>query len=174
MSPEEIRTRALYLFLMCSQAVEQFAERLMARLPPAPGQSQRLAGQSLRREVGLLFRYWTTRQIWVQLESSEVDAKRLNLALLRLFTERFKLPRDGSGLRYAELSTLAEEVKELSARVTSALGPTSQPLVVELAGGIAPWRDAVSRYTSDALERPVQELAENVQAWAGRTPGQAA
>jgi len=174
MNPEEIRIRSLYLFLACSQAVEQAAQRLMSLLPMAPAPSQRLTEQSVRRELGLLFRYWTTRRIWEQLGSSEADAKRLNLALLRLFIEGFKLPRDGSGLRYAELSTLAEEVTELGARLTNALGAVDQLVLTELAGGIAPWRDAVGRYTSEALERPTDELAANVRAWAGRLPEQPA
>jgi len=170
MTQEEIRIRSMYLFLACSRAVEQLKDRLVttcASWPPAA--APRLEG-SLRRELGMLFRYWTTRRIWVRLDSNEADAKLLNLALLRLFTDGFHLPRDGSGLRYAELSTLADEVRELSHRITNALGVEHPPLLAELQGSIAQWRDAVLGYTTEALERPVDQLATHVKAWAERRP----
>ena len=88
MSPEEIRVRSLYLFLACSQAIEQLKDRLIATLPSAPSSVKLLLDKSLKREFGLLFRYWATRQIWRRLEANETDAKSLNLALLRLFFEK--------------------------------------------------------------------------------------
>ena len=169
MTQEEIRIRSVYLFLACSQAVEQFTERLVATFPSSPVSSKLLLERLLKRELGLLFRYWTTRKIWEQLESDEANAKSLNLALLRLFTDGFKLPKDGSGLRYAELSTPAEELHELTQRITSALGLEHQPLVAELQSGILPWREAVLRYTVSALEMPVEELTSSVKQWAERT-----
>ena len=170
MTPEEIRVRSLYLFLTCWQAVDQFKERLLGTLP-APAPSKAMVERTLRRELGLLFRYWITRQIWERLESSEADAKQLNLALLRLFTEGFKLSKDGSGLRYAQLSTLPDEVQELSHRITNALGTTYPALLGELSAAILPWRDAVGRYTVDALELPVAQLTSSVKEWAERMPG---
>jgi hypothetical protein len=118
-----------------------------------------------------LFRYWATRQIWEQLESEEADAKALNLALLRLFTDAFGLPKDGSGLRYAELSNLTEEFQELSHRITNALGLEHRPLLSELQATIMPLRDAISRYTRDALELSPEQLRPSVQEWAGRVVG---
>lgn len=168
MTEEEIRVRSIYLFLVCSQAVEQFKDRLAASLPSPPLSSKLLTERLLRRELGLLFRYWTTREIWQRLEADEADAKHLNLALLRLFTNDFKLPKDGSGLRYAELSTPAEEAQELSQRVTTALGVEHQPLLAELQGGLLSWRSAVLKYTADALERPLDELTASIKAWAER------
>ena len=171
MTQEEITVRSTYILLACSQAVEQLKDRL-ASLVPVPGPPIKLViERSLKRELGLLFRYWTTRKIWEQLDANEADAKQLNLALLRLFTEAFKLPRDGSGLRYAELSTLAEEVQELSRRITTALGTTHEPLLAELQGALAPWRETVSKYAVDALQLPLDQLALTVKEWAEqRTP----
>ena len=171
MTQEEIRVRSAYLFLACSQAVEQFTDRLAATLSSPPLSVQPTLQKSLRRELGLLFRYWATRQIWQRLESSDADARSLNLALLRLFTDAFRLPRDGSGLRYAELSTLTEELRELSHRITNALGMEHQPLLAELEAGILPWRDAVTTYTTDALQLSLEELSAKVKGWTGEGPG---
>ena len=171
MSPEEIRTRSVYLFLSCSRVLEQFAERLAATVPTSAPLDRRVLERSLRKELGLLFRYWTTRQIWERLEASEADAKRLNLALLRLFTDSFKLPQDGSGIRYAELSTLAEEVRELGHRLTQALGMEYPPLVETLEGEILLWQEAVMKQTADALNLPLPQAASSVKAWAEQAPG---
>lgn len=170
MNPEEIRVRSLYLFLACSQAIDQLNDRLIATLPSAPSSVKLLLDKSLKREFGLLFRYWATRQIWRRLEANETDAKALNLALLRLFFEGLRLPRDGSGMRYAELSTMNEETSELSQRITNAIGAEHHPLVKELEGAILPWRDAVFRYTVDALELPIDQLSSSIKAWAERPP----
>ena len=170
MIPEEIQLRARYLFLASSRAVNQLTARLIATLPsPAPAVVPALE-KSLKRELGLLFRYWASQQIWERLDASEADAKHLNLALLRLFTEAFRLPQDGSGLRYAELSNLAEEVRELSRRITEALGVSHQPLLGELERAILPWRDAVSQYTTDALGLPLERLSASVKELGG-APG---
>ncbi len=99
MTQEDIRVRSAYLFLACSQAVEQFKDHLVATFPSPPIASPLVLDKLLRRELGLLFRYWTTRKIWEQLEASEADAKDLNLVLLRLFTDGLKLPKDARGLR---------------------------------------------------------------------------
>ena len=170
MTTEEIRVRSAYLFLACSQAVDQFKDRLSATFPSPSLSSQLVLERSLRKELGILFRYWVTRQIWERLESHEEDAKTLNLALLRLFTTAFQLPRDGTGLRYAELSTLAEETHELSHRITDTLGMEHQPLLTELRGATMSWRDAVAQYTTDALELPLHQLASKVKEWTERVP----
>ena len=170
MTTEEIRIRSVYLFLSCSQVLEQFAARLAAMVPAASPSVQRRLDRSLKKELALLFRYWSTRQIWQRLESSGADARDLNLAVLRLFTDAFKLPQDGSGIRYAELSTLAEEVHELSQRLTYALGAEPEPLLDALQAGILPWREAVTRHTTDALSLPLEQLASAVKAWAEQAP----
>ena len=168
MSPEEIRTRSVHLFLACARDLEAFAGRLAATMPAASPSAQRALDRSLKKELALLFRYWATRQIWERLDANETDAKELNVALLRLFTGAFKLPQDGSGIRYAELSTLAEEARELSQRLTHALGMDDPPLLGALQAGILSLREAVTRHTEDALNRPLDELASSVKAWADR------
>ena len=170
MTEEETRVRSVYLFLACSQAIDQFKDRLVATFETSPLSSKLLLEKLLRRELGLLFRYWTTRQIWERLDANEADAKNLNLALLRLFTDAFKLPKDGSGLRYAELSTLAEEAQELSHRITNALGMEHRPLLTELQGAILPCRDAVTKYTVEALDLPVSQLTASIKEWAEPAP----
>ena len=170
MAPEEIRIRSLYLFLSCSQAIEVFAARLAATFPSPPLATQLMLEQSLKRELGMLFRYWTTRHIWNRLDANEADAKELNLALLRLFTSGFRLHKDGSGLRYAELATPAEETNELNHRITHALGVEHPPLLVELQQGILPWRHAVAKYTAEALELPIDQLAPRVRDLASHSP----
>lgn len=166
MTQEEIRIRSVYLFLACAQAVEQVKDRLVATFPSPPLSSKVLLDVQLRRELGLLFRYWATRKIWKQLEQHEADAKALNLALLRLFTDGFKLSQDGSGLRYAELSTPSEEVGELSHRLTNALGIEHQPMLVVLHSDFLGWRETVLTHTLEALERPLDELTTSVKRWA--------
>ncbi|MBI3321551.1 MAG: hypothetical protein HYZ91_04695 [Candidatus Omnitrophica bacterium] len=170
MTQEEIRIRSLYLFLACSQAVEQLAARLAATVPSPPSELRRALDKSLRRELGLLFRYWAAQQVWERWESHEADATHVNLALLRLFTDAFKLPRDGSGLRYASLSSLSEEVTELGRRLSDALGITSQPLLGELQGAILPWHDAIMTYTAEALALPLAQLSSGINALAERPP----
>lgn len=169
MEPEALRIRSLYLFLSCSQAIDTFAARLAATFTAPPLATQLMLEQSLKRELGMLFRYWTTRHIWQRLDANEADAKELNLALLRLFTNGFRLPRDGSGLRYAELATPAEETNELSHRISHALGVEHPPLLVELQQGILPWRHAVMKYTAEALELPIDQLAPRVRELASRS-----
>jgi hypothetical protein len=171
MTPEEIRVRSVYLFLACSQAVEQVTAKLAATVPSPPLSMKLLVEKALRRELGLLFRYWTTRQIWERLEANEENAKALNLALLRLFTNAFGLPKDGSGLRYAELSTLGEELHELAHRIANAVGTEQRALLDELQRGMLPWRDAILRHTAEALEKPLEQLTPSVRTWAERAPG---
>lgn len=168
MTQEEIRIRSVYLFLACSHTMEQAKDQLVTTFSHPPLSSTLLLDKLLRREMGLLFRYWATRRIWERLESNEVDAKNLNLAVLRLFVQGFNLPKDGSGLRYAELSTPAEEARELGHRVADALGMDYQPLLTQLQGGIVSWRDSVLKHTIDALERPADELTAKVKQWAER------
>ena len=169
MSPDEIRLRSLYLFYACSRAVTELKDRLLTTFPDQPITSSLVLDRALVRELGMLFRYWTTRQIWDLLEETEEDAKQLNLALLRLFTEGFRLPKDGSGLRYAELSSPSEEVRELGQRITAALGLEHQPLLDELSAGIVGWRDDVTRHTKAALDLTIGEVSSAVKEWAQRS-----
>ncbi len=170
MTQEDIRVRSLYLLLVSSRAVEEFKNHLAATFPAQPLSARLQLDRAIWRELGMLFRYWITRQVWDLLEDHEEDAKALNVALLRLFTENFRLPRDGSGLRYAELSTPAEEVQELMQRLTNALEMTHQPMLEALQGGILSWRDAIARHTIEALQWPIEELAVKIKEWAEQIP----
>jgi len=169
MIPEDIRLRATYLFLACSRAIEQLTESLVTHLPSPALRLKPLLEKPLRRELGLLVRYWTTRHIWQQWESNEAQAKQLNLVLLRLFTEEFRLPKDGTGLRYAELSTLEEDLRELSRRIINAIEVEHPPLLGELQEGLLPCREAVLRHTVEALQLPLDQLQSRISAWT--TPG---
>lgn len=164
MSPEEIRIRSLYLFHACSRTIDQVTARLVAAYTSPPPSAQPAVEKSLKRELGLLVRYWAAQQIWERLDASEADAQQLNLSLLRLFTDAFRLPRDGSGLRYAELSTLAEEIQELGRRITTALSVSHRPLLVELEAAMLPCRDAVTTHTTNALQEPLERLLASVKA----------
>ena len=165
MVPEELRVRSLYIFLSCSRAIEEASGRVRAAVPDSLSSVQPALDKTLKKELALLFRYWATRRIWERLGSDELGAKELNLALLRLFFEGFKLPKDGSGMRYAELSTVSEEIRELAHRVAHALGGEHPPLLEELERAILPWRDAVLQCTAEALSRSTEDLSSAIAAW---------
>ena len=167
MTGEEVQVRARYLFVLCTRAVERCCHQLLAGPALASSANGSPIQKPLRRELGILFRYWATRQIWQRWESKETDATQLNLALLRCFTDEFKLPQDGSGLRYAELSTLEDEVRELSRRIASALNVDAGALLTELHHTIAPSREAVVQSTIDALELPLTQLSHELQQQSG-------
>lgn len=166
MIEEEVRVRSVYLFVSCAQLIEECKERLVAKLPVPSLSSKVLLDKAITRELGLLFRYWATRSIWEKLAVNEESAKQLNLALLRLFTNGLKLPKDGSGLKYAELSVLSEEARELSHRMTAAIGSEHPPLLAELHGSIAAWRAEILKHTADALQRPLDQLTGRIKDWA--------
>ena len=170
MTEEEIRVRSVYLFISSSQLIDRCKDRLVATLPVPSLSSKVLLDKAITRELGLLFRYWATRSIWEKLSGDENAAKQLNLALLRLFTNGLKLPKDGSGLKYAELSTLPEEVRELSRRITMAINNEHPPLLAELQGSIAAWRAETLRHTAEALQRPLDQLTGKIKAWAEHLP----
>lgn len=165
-----MRVRCVYLFLACSDAAEQTKDRLVATFTTPPPLVAGALEKALRRELGLLFRYWASRQVWGHLESDEADATRFNLMLLRLFVDGFKLSRDGSGLRYAELSTPAEELRELCHRITEAIGMEHPPLVAQLHGSLGSLRDTVAQHAAEALGWPLERLTPRVKAWLERPP----
>ena len=170
MTPEEVHVRSLYLFLACSRAIEEGCSRLREAATGATTSVQAALEKALKKELALLFRYWATRKIWERWESQELEAKVLNLALLRLFYEGFRLPKDGSGMRYAELSTVNDEAQELTHRVANALGINHVPLTQALERSVLTWRDAVMQYTVEALTRSEPELSVAIKAWAVAGP----
>lgn len=165
MTRDEIEVRSSYLLLACSQAIEHLHDHLVAVLPSSVVPSNPLLQRTLRRELGLIFRYWVTKQIWDRAELVEADARQLNLVLLRLFTEAFHLPRDGSGLRYAELSSFEEEARELSRRIVHAAPGAPQSFLAELRGALSRCQETVRRQTADALDLPTGRLTASVTAW---------
>lgn len=171
MTEEEIRVRSIYLYLSCSQDVERYVTQVVAALPTPLPSPRILLEQVVRRELGLLIRYWIARQVWQRLDANEADAKLLNLSLLRLFIEGLRLPRDGSGLRYAELSSLADETRELHHRMVNALGVDAPSLLTTLQQSVGAWRQTTWQATAEALERPVEQLTDRVKAWAQRPTG---
>lgn len=171
MTEEEIRVRSVYLFISSSQVIDGCKGRLIASIPAPSLSSKVLLDKAITRELGLLFRYWCTRAIWEKLSGDENAAKQLNLALLRLFTSGLKLPKDGSGLKYAELSTLPEEVRELSHRLTMAIGSEHPPMLAELQGSIASWRSEVLQHTADAIQKPLDQLTGRIKALSEHLPG---
>ncbi|HEX9780833.1 MAG TPA: hypothetical protein VGB20_06445 [bacterium] len=172
MTDDEIKVRTVHLFLSCVRYVEDAAKRLAGATCAATPGSTALVERALMRELGILFRYWATRAIWERFEEQDALATRLNLALLRLFTNEFKLPKDGSGLRYAGLSGPVEEARELYHRLTNVLGEDRKPLMAEIQARFLHWREDVLAQSHEALDRPVEELESSVREWIERTsPG---
>lgn len=172
MTEEEVRVRSVYLFVSCSELIDRCKGSLIGSLPVPSLSSKVLLDKAITKELGLLFRYWGTRSIWEKLSGDEGAAKQLNLALLRLFTTGLKLPKDGSGLKYAELSTLPEEVRELSHRMTMAIGSDHPPLLAQLQGNISAWRGEVLQLTAEALQKPLDWLTGRIKALAERLPNE--
>jgi len=162
MTDEDLRFRSLYVLRRCEALIQEASARLRPLAPPQGDAPAGLIEHTLRRELGLLFRYWATHDIWDRLEAQQEDAKRLNISVLRLFIEAFKLPRDGSGLRYAELGTLNDTANELAHRLRLGLGGLPQPLTDILQASIRPWKEAVGRAVQDALARSLDEVQASV------------
>lgn len=163
MTQGEIGTRCAYLFEACFDLLESIRAEFAAAVPSPSPQERRMLDKAVTRELGLLFRYWATSHIWRQCESNETDARHLNLAVLRLFTDQLKLPKDGSGLRYAELPPTDEE-GELGRRISQATGIASAPLLRIVHGSIESWREVLTRHTAEAVELPVGDLAARTRA----------
>ncbi|MBI2174313.1 MAG: hypothetical protein HYU33_03875 [Candidatus Omnitrophica bacterium] len=159
MSTQEIQARARYLFLTCVQMVDRVKERLVSLLPESVQSNAAALEVSLRRELGLLFRYWATQQIWQRMALQEKEARMMNIALLRLFTEELKLPRDGSGLRYAQLGSLIEETREFKKRVGQLIGFEYPPLTAQLEGALLVLREELERRVAEALQMPLEDLS---------------
>ena len=168
MTPQEIQVRSLYVFLACSQVIEQCQGSLSRTVPELTEAVKPLFQKSVKKELGLLFRYWATQHIWKALDNREADAKNMNLALLRLFFEGLRLPKDGSGLRYAELFTVPEQISELYHRLANSVGLTSDPLLKHLQQEMPVWRAEVMKQTTDALGLSVEALSEKIKVWAER------
>ena len=166
MTDEEIRLRALYVFLGCQQAIDDYATRLLESLPAA-SEVQLPVEKMVTRELGLLFRYWATQHIWKVLET-EHDAKNFNLAVLRQFFDGLRLPKDGSGICYAERLTIAEQTSELSKRLSNQIGIQAESLLEEFQHEVPAWHASVINYTEEALHIPLERLQSSITEWAKR------
>ena len=159
MQAEELQARSGHLCAVCLETAQQCAEQLSGVLPASLGRSESELRRLMLRELGLLFRHWATREIWQRLDADQASATALNQAVLRRFVEAFKLPRDGSGLRYSSLGSIGEEARELSTRLTFVLGVEHQPLMRQLQAGIMAWREAVLRAVEQTLTLSREQLA---------------
>lgn len=158
------------MFLACSQVIDTSQAQAGRAVPEAPETGRLLFQKTLRRELGLLFRYWATQHIWKALERCEADATNINLALLRLFFEGLRLPKDGSGLRYAQLFTVPEQIQELSHRLNQSLGTGGDAVLKQLQDDLPAWRAEVIKHTTDALGLSIEELSAKIKRWAEREP----
>lgn len=167
MTSEEIRLRSLHLYLACSYAAVKFRDSVLDELREAGYEVNQEAADIVLKEVGILFRFWTTRQIWERLVENEGDAKSLNFSLIHLFNRGFKLPRDEIGERYAQISGTVEEVKEFGYRICNALGTKEFILALKLNASCPAWLKAVLQYTQNAIEWPIPRVKEIVEELSG-------
>lgn len=164
MTDQELRLRALDMYLSCSRVVDQALRYLLPALP-ASGKAEAVSQErTARRECGMLFRHWASREIWDRVEQDK-DATQMNLELLRLFTNGFKLPKDGSGLRYAELSTQEEELREFWHRLTHALGVEETRLLAMIERAADEWKQAVMQAAERMLTQPIAVIEAEVREW---------
>lgn len=169
MTDHELALRALYLYFSCSRQVERSLGMLLAALPASGRIEAGIQERTTRRECGLLFRHWASREIWERMDE-DAQATQLNLELLRLFTNGFKLPKDGSGLRYAELSTLEEELREFWHRLTRALGVEDTRLLGLMERSAGEWRSAVAEAAGQALQQEFSLIEAEVKEWTQAAP----
>lgn len=159
MTDKEIRLRAEYLYIACCYAaVKEITDSIIDTLKSSKIIVDDTVKEVVLREVGILFRFWTTRAIWESLIEDENDAKRFNFSLFRLFNSGFKLPKDDSGIRYAQISGTVEEVKELGRRICNALKLECAITMFEINIGISHWLELILKFTKDAVELPVEQI----------------
>jgi len=173
MDEKDIRLRSLYLFLVVAEAVDHYKERLLSEVAElkAAGQGGSF-NASLRQEVALLFRHWAARSLWKRLEARADEATRINQRLLRLFTEGFKLPRDGSGVHYAALLTLEEEGVVFSERLFNTLALARKPSAGMCLPLIDQGRETVLEHCVAALTWPLERLTKAIEAMSEKGVGE--
>jgi hypothetical protein len=169
MTDHELSLRALYLYFSCSRHLEQALGTLLAALPASGRAEAGIQERAARREFGLLFRHWAAHEIWERMDE-DAQATKLNLELLRLFTSGFKLSKDGSGLRYAELSSLEEELKEFWHRLARGLGVEDTRLLSLMERSAGEWRSAVTEAVEQCLQREFSLIEAEVKEWTQATP----
>lgn len=158
MTGEEIRVRSLYLYVACSYAAVKLQAHVIEEIRRLKMSFDRKQEEQIFKEVGILFRFWVTRQIWENLVQEEADAKSLNFATFDLFNKGFKLPNDESHVRYGEISGRVEEVKEFGLRVCGILNQKDPELLLMLSTMTSEhWFPVILQYTKDAVEQPFEQ-----------------
>ncbi len=136
----------------------------------APTRTEAMAYErTLRRECGMLFRHWAARAVWENV-LDDADATQVNLELLRLCTAGFKLPKDGSGLRYSELGTAEEEGREFWHRLTHGIGVEGAGLLGTVERSLPGWRRDVAAAVERALAQSLTVLEAEAKAWTQQIP----
>ncbi len=136
----------------------------------APTRTEAMAYErAVRRECGMLFRHWAARAVWENV-TDDADATQVNLELLRLCTAGFKLPKDGSGLRYAELGSPEEETREFWQRLTHSIGLEGTALLGTVERSLPGWRRDVAAAAERALEQSLSVLEAEAKAWTQQIP----
>jgi hypothetical protein len=156
---EHLELYASFLFLKCAAAVRH----IVKESPSALSESFDTVffERHLRRELGILLRYWISHDIWEVFEDDSEGSRELNLLVLRHFTRGLKLPKDGSGLKYAELSTLKEQLRELCHRLTAVLGKEDKPFFRWVESHFTAWRKDTREYVETLKGRdPTRVQAE--------------
>lgn len=164
MNEAEARLRALYLYSNCDRILDEALERIR---PLTVGQTMesRPASRTLKRELGMLLRHWCSRKLWEMLEAQETLATQFNLEFLRLCIRGFKLSRDGSGLRYAELSSLQEELRECAGRLQQALGGDKETFARILEENGSGWNAGVCTAVDRSLTLSRETIDNQVRSW---------
>lgn len=155
MTNEEINLRSEYLYLASCLAAIKLRDSIIesANLE----EDEKVKGIVLR-ELGILFRFWITREIWESLVEDETDAQKFNFRLLHLFNSGFKIPQDGSEIRYAQISGTVDEVKELGRRICNSLKLECIITMFKINIGITPYMEAILKFTKNAVELPIEQI----------------
>lgn len=163
MTGEEIRLRSLYVYLGCAYAAVKYRDQgLLPILQEANVETNERVKDLVLREIGILFRFWSTRQIWEREVANESDAKSLNLALMQLFNVGLRLPKDNSGVEYAQASGTLGEVQKFGHRICKGLRGDDYTLALELNSTLPAWAKAVFQYVEDGVNLPLQQVQEVV------------
>lgn len=169
MDDREVRLRTFYVFVKSAELFESIEESLSGLLEAGDRANPHQIRHLLRRETGILFRYWATRYLWDALDQDEEIAKRMNLSLLRIFAENFEFPRDGSGLKYAELSTPYDEAREWIRRLNKQIPIDDlEGLRQWVQKDFLQWRQRILDFTQESLVADLEWLQAAADQWVQR------
>jgi hypothetical protein len=163
MSDDERKLRAEYLCLSCCCVADKFTNSIIDILKEEKIDEDSNIREIVLKEVGILFRFWTTHAIWEALIQNENDAKWFNLYLFQLFNSGFNIPKDGSDIRHAEISGTEDEAKELGRKICNALNRECAITMLKINIGISCWIEVVLKYAKDALELPIEQIKSMVE-----------